>query len=176
MKILVVITAFALLFACSTDPGGNTQTSNRIEHQPMRSEKLQDTAVHTTENQTPKPPDANIPTGGKWSQSGDPIDTAKFDKVIADAEKVFKAKPSDEAAKKALSQAYFERGFALTEARQYASALGDYRRALKLDPTNEESKKWIDTIVGIYVSSVKKAPPKEGDEPPPLPFSKKTDQ
>ena len=102
---------------------------------------------------------------------GDPIDTSKFDADITSAEKELKANPSDESAKSALADAYFARGFALTEARQYASALGDYRRAVKLVPGHEESKKWIDQIVGIY-SMLKKEAPKEGSEPPPLPFKK----
>ncbi len=135
----------------------------------MRAEKLQDTAVHTTENQTPKP--SNSSSGGKFSASGDPIDTEKFDKAIADAEKASKTKPADEAAKKAAAQAYFDRGFALTEARQYAAALGDYRAALKYDPDHEESKKWIDQIVSIY-AMLKKEPPKPGEEPKPLPMPK----
>ena len=107
---------------------------------------------------------------GKWSASGDPIDTSKFDENIAKAEKSMKAKP-DDASKSLLAEAYFARGFALTEARQYASALGDYRRALKLQPNHEESQKWVDQILGIY-QMLKKEAPKEGEEPPPLPFKK----
>ena len=114
---------------------------------------------------------SNANSSGKWSASGDPIDTTKFDKAIADAENNQKPTPADSAARTELAQAYFERGFALTEARQYASALGDYRRALKLDPNHEESKKWMDQIISIY-SMLKKEPPKEGEEPPPLPFKK----
>ena len=113
----------------------------------MRSEQMQTVTAHTTENQTPKPANSS---GGKWSQSGDPIDTTDLDNAIAMAEKEVKATPSDSGAKKALAQAYFDRGLALTNARQYASAIGDYRRALKHDPTHEESKKWIGKIVGIY--------------------------
>jgi tetratricopeptide (TPR) repeat protein len=98
---------------------------------------------------------------------GDPIDTAEFDAAIAKAQKA----GSDETAKKNLADAYFARGFALTEARQYGAALGDYRRAIKLDPDHEESKKWIDQIEGIY-TMMKREAPKEGAEPPPLPFKK----
>ena len=99
------------------------------------------------------------------------IDTTKFDSAIAASEKEVKAKPTDDAAKKALSRAYFERGVALTDARQYASALGDYRRAVKYDADNNEAKDWIDQIIMIY-GSLKKEYPKEGEEPPPLPFKK----
>ncbi len=110
-------------------------------------------------------------TKSKWTQSGNPIDVSKFDTEIAAAEKNFKAKPKDEAAKKSLATAYVNRGLALTDARQYASALGDYRKAQKIDPTNEDAKKWIDQIIGIY-ESINRDYPKEGEEPPPLPFKK----
>ncbi len=79
--------------------------------------------------------------------------------------------PSDDAAKKALGAAYFKRAEALTEARQYASALGDYRRALKHDPSNTAAKEWIDRIISIY-DSINRDSPKEGEEPQPLPFNK----
>lgn len=122
----------------------------------------------TAANQTIVP---KSETKTKWTQSGDAIDTKEFDAEIAKAEKNLKAKPKDEAAKKALAEAYFKRGFALTDARQYASALGDYRRTLKYDPTNEEAKNGMDTIIGIY-ESLNREYPTEGEEPPPLPFKK----
>ena len=114
---------------------------------------------------------ANDSGPSKAAPTGDPIDTSKFDEAIRDAEKNLKAKSVDTELKKAAARAYFARGFALTEARQYASALGDYRRAIKLDPDDEESKNWIDQIVSIY-AMLKKDPPKEGSEPAPLPFKK----
>jgi tetratricopeptide (TPR) repeat protein len=126
---------------------------------------------HTTENQTPKPADPSEATGGRWSASGDPIDTTEFDKAISDAEKAYKARTNDPAAITAAAEAYFKRGFALTEARQYASAIGDYRRALKIDPNHEDSKKWEQQIIGIY-GMMKKEYPKPGEEPPPLPYKK----
>jgi tetratricopeptide (TPR) repeat protein len=158
MKVFLVCIIATLLVACTSNRPQTTSNANA----PLRAEKLQDATVHTTENQPP----ANS-SSGKWTQSGEPIDTAKFDKAIADAEKG----PADEDAKKALAQAYFERGFALTQARQYASAIGDYRRALKYDPDHAESKEWIDQILSIY-TILKKSPPKEGEEPPPLKVKK----
>lgn len=97
-----------------------------------------------------------------------PIDVSAYDAEIAKAEKDLKAKPKDETAKNNLSEAYTKRGVALTEARQYASALGDYRRALKY-ASNAEAKSGMDSIVGIYSSLNRESPP-EGEEPPPLPF------
>ena len=161
MRSIIFFLITALLFGCNSGPQ-IVQNSN--SSQPQRAEQLQDSRVHTTENQPPVPA-----TGGKWTQSGDPIDTKDLNEKIAAAERSLKAKPADEAAKKAVAEAYFERGTALTEARQYASALGDYRRVLKYDPDNTEAKEWIDQIIGIY-GMLKKEYPKEGEEPPPLPW------
>ena len=108
-----------------------------------------------------------------WSQGGSPIDTSALDAAIAKAETAYKGKPGDQTKALALSEAYVKRATALTEARQYASALGDYRRALKLDPNNSEAKKWVDEIIAIY-DMLNKSYPAEGQEPPPLPFNKQT--
>lgn len=169
MKLGIICLA-GFLVGCS----GNAQTVQNTANstsEPQRSEKLQSSTVHTTENQPPQSANSNSNGSSKWTQSGNPIDTSKFDAAVTTAEKSFKAKPSDQSAKTELVDAYFYRGFALTEARQYASALGDYRRALKLDPDHAESKKWIAQIIGIY-GMLKKDYPKEGEEPPPLPFKK----
>ena len=90
--------------------------------------------------------------------------TAKIDK----ADKDFKAKPKDEKAKQALATAYFERAFALTEAAQYRAALGDFRKGLKLNPDDKEAKAMHDQIISIF-QSIGREPPKEGEEPPPIP-------
>lgn len=168
MKFLSLFLAAAFLSACGSQaqPVSNSPSNEK----PMRSEQLQSTTDHTLENKpVSKPPVQN--TGGKWSQDGDPIDTTEFDKTITDAEKAQKADPKDDAAKKELAEAYFKRGVALTDARQYASALGDYRRVLKLDPTHADAKKWEEQIIGIY-QMMKKEYPKPGEEPKPLPFKK----
>ena len=137
---------------------------------PAGNEKPQTAIAHSLENQTPAP---GTSTGekSKWTQSGDPIDTKEFDIAIASAEVALKKSPNDDAVKKALGTAYFKRAEALTGARQYASALGDYRRALKHDPSNADAKEWIDRIIMIYGSINRESPP-EGEEPPPLPFTK----
>lgn len=163
-KIAVLSLSVLIVSACGGSPnqtatntaaGGNSEMVS--SHSPLASA-------------TPTP----VPKSGtktKWTQSGNPIDTSKFDADIAGAEKTLKTKPNDADAKKALAEALVARGIALTDARQYASALGDYRKALKLDPANEEAKKWIEQIVGIY-ESINRDYPQEGEEPPPLPFNK----
>ena len=162
---LIILLSIFILGCNNATPVVN---SNRPINAAQQTNEAKSVLAHTSEGQTPKPANSN---SGRWSQSGDAIDTSKFDAAIAAAEKESKGKPSDDAAKKALAEAYFERGVALTDARQYASAIGDYRRALKLDPNHEESKKWIAQITSIY-SMLKKEAPKEGQEPPPLPFKK----
>ncbi len=134
-------------------------------------EKSQTAIAHSLENQQPGA-DANAAGKSKWKQSGDPIDTKKFDADIAAAEVAFKKTPDDAVARKRLGDAYFKRAMALTDpARQYASALGDFRRAVKYDPANADAKGWIDKITMIY-DSMNRESPKEGEEPPPLPFTK----
>lgn len=169
MKLILTISLTAIVAGCTNSVQPVSQSTNTSNQPTVRSERPETVTAHTTENQPPKSSNSNGSAPYKSAAMGDPIDTAKFDGTIVAAERVYKSKPSDEAAKKTLADAYFDRGFALTNARQYASALGDYRRALKIDPNHEESTKWIDQIVGIY-KMLKKDPPKEGEEPPPLPY------
>ncbi|MBA2378755.1 MAG: tetratricopeptide repeat protein [Blastocatellia bacterium] len=169
MKILFLAVAALVAAGCSAgaSPVSNAPADSGSDA-PLRAEKMQSTLDRTLENQPPRAA-ASPNGGGKWTQSGDPIDTKEFDAAIAKANKDLKARPDDATAKASAVEAYFSRGFALTEARQYASALGDYRRALKLDPDHAESQKWEQQIIGIY-TMMKKDYPKEGEEPPPLPF------
>lgn len=176
MRYLLVFALAAMAFGCSnngsTHQANAVNSSNADETGPLRTGKATSTIEHTTEKPSATPPASNTNGGGaRWTQGGDAIDTSEFDAAIATADKALKAKPADQTAKNNAAEAYFKRGFALTEARQYASALGDYRRALKIVPTHEESITWEKQIIGIY-EMMKKDYPKPGEEPPPLPFKK----
>lgn len=171
MRSQLLLLCAALTLAGCTSSQPTATVSQNANAQPPRNERSTSVIGHTTENQTPVPANSNAAAPARPASSGDPIDTAKFDGTIAAAEKVVKEKPADETAKKTLAQAYYDRGAALTDARQYAAALGDYRRALKYDPSHEESKEWVGEIERIY-KMLKKEAPKEGQEPPPLPFKK----
>lgn len=165
MKKLIFTLALATLgFACNSAPAVQQNTSTAAT---PAGEKPQTAVAHSTDDKTQEV--VTPATGGKskWTQGGDPVDTQKFDSAIAMAEKAAGANPSDEKTRKVLATAYFDRAVALTEARQYASALGDYRRAFKYDPSNTEAKGWIDKIIMIY-DGMGKSYPKEGEEPPPL--------
>jgi tetratricopeptide (TPR) repeat protein len=168
---LLTVTIFAGLTLACTNAGSPILQNANSAAVKNSNEKSQTAIAHSLENQTPP---ANSPTGEKtkWKQSGDPIDTKEFDTAIAAAEVALKKAPGDDALKRRLGDAYFKRGMALTDpARQYASALGDFRRAVKYDPANTTAKGWIDQIIMIY-DSMNKEYPKEGEEPPPLPFTK----
>ena len=167
-KALYSLAAAAFLTACNSSPTPVVNT-NASTSTAQRSERTETVTAHSTENQMATGANSNANGRTKWTQSGDPIDTKAFDTAIASAEKTVKAKPDDKAAKTPLAEAYMKRATALTGARQYAAALGDYRRALKYDPDNDTAKEWVNQIVGIYDSMNREAPP-EGQEPPPLPY------
>ena len=110
-------------------------------------------------------------TRTKWTQGGTPIDVSEFNAQITRAVINLRDKPKDAQARKILAEAYLKRAVVLTDARQYAAALGDYRRVLKYDADNEDAKTWVNRIIEIY-DGMNKDSPKEGEEPPPLPFKK----
>ncbi|HEX8144273.1 MAG TPA: hypothetical protein VF553_16855 [Pyrinomonadaceae bacterium] len=99
--------------------------------------------------------------------TGEFVDTSKSDAEIKRLEDKAKKNPADQATRLALAKAYADRGDALTGVRQYRAALGDYRRALRHDPNNEQARQMAGTITGILKSMGRDVPP-EGQEPPPL--------
>jgi len=173
MKTLILGISLCFAIGCSNAARPIAQ-SNNTATVTATPEKAQTAIAHSSENSAPDP--YARPSGesnSKWTASGDPIDTKAMDTAIMSAEKALSGKPNDAAAKKSLGDAFYKRAMALTEARQYASALGDYRRTLKYDPANADAKDWIEKITMIY-DGLRKQAPKEGEEPPPLPVTKAT--
>ena len=168
---ILLLTAF--LFAACNNASQPATNGNSVVASNQTAGKQETVIAHSSDSKTAPMADQQTTGRGRWTQSGEPIDTKEFDDNIASAEKAYKAKPGDGGAKQALAEAYYKRAVALTDARQYASALGDYRRTLKYDPDKDEAKEWIDMIIGIYNDMGRESPP-EGQEPPPLPF--KTDK
>ena len=117
---LAIVFGSVWLAACGNAAAPVQTNSNSVTIQ-NANDHTQTMIAHSTENQPPPSVDGG-PTGAKtkWSQSGNPIDTAKLNDAVSNAENAAKSKPTD-AAKKSLADAYFKRAFALTEARQYAS-------------------------------------------------------
>jgi TolA-binding protein len=124
---------------------------------------------HTTENQKPPMSQSNSGSGGSSMQKA--VDVSAMTAAIEKADKEYKAKSSDAKAKETLAVAYFDRAFKLTEAAQYRAAIGDFRKGLKLKPDDKEAKDMHDQIITIF-KSIGREPPKEGEEPPPMPVAK----
>ena len=164
MKYLLLTVLAALAIGCGNNAAPIAQNTSAAPAA-KTPEKLQTAIAHGPEMKQPKTENGN--SKSKWSQAGDPVDTKELDAAIMAAEKKMRAQPADTGVKKELANAFFNRAMLLTEARQYASALGDYRRTLKHDPTNAEAGEWIERIVSIY-KSINRESPKEGEEPPPL--------
>ncbi len=163
---------FALVFslsACSGNPPSADVQTNNTNPQTANTNPP---VVSSHGGDYPKPQNnTNNSNKGNMGGGGSPIDTTKYDADIKTAEAKYNKSKTDDATKKALAQAYFDRGLALTEVRQYRSALGDYRRTLKYDPNHAEAKEWVGRIVYI-LKQMKREVPKEGEEPPPLPYKK----
>lgn len=170
----VVAMAFLLVACNSSAP---VAESEPVTNTASQSDKVRETVASHDAPRTPTPtPEANTAPAlapkaskerRKFSRSGEAIDTKKFDDAIAAAKKAYEAKTSDEALKKELGSKYFERGVALTAARQYASAIGDFRKTLKYDPSNSDAQQQIKVISSIY-DSMNIEGPKPGEEPEPI--------
>jgi tetratricopeptide (TPR) repeat protein len=162
-KIIIITLSTAIFAACgnSTPPVANTNVSAT----PATSTNSLVVTGHKTESQSTTPANSSSTSGGSPMQK--PADIAVQTAAIEKADTELKAKPNDEAAKKALAKAYFDRAFVLTDAAQYRAALGDFRKGLKLDPSDEKAKSMHDQIIEIF-QSIGREPPKEGEEPAPL--------
>lgn len=191
-KVFLTFLSLSLIGCASTPPPtANVNTANTANTATVvkNNDSPLVTSSHSTSQSSQQPPhgattapsNSIVPAPPKSSNGSDassarspmerPVDTAEMDAAIEKAEKEFKKNPADGPTKIALAEAYFIRATALTEAAQYRAALGDFRRGLKLDPTNAEAKDMQDQIVSIF-KMLNREPPKEGQEPAPLPFKK----
>ncbi|NNE99128.1 MAG: tetratricopeptide repeat protein [Pyrinomonadaceae bacterium] len=175
-NLVILISAIAFIAGCSDTPPKVSEKP--IEKKELSEKEKETVAAHSVDKEAkitktaPELPKVERPKEkSKWTQSGDPIDTSTFDAAIEKAKAAAKAKPGDADAKKAVGIALYERALALTKARQYAAAIGDFRRSLEYNPDHKDSKKWIDQITVIY-KSLNREVPQKGEEPPPLEFKK----
>ncbi len=176
--LLVFIAAGATACGDSSPEVANVSVANTGDKNKRAAETV---ASHTIKEKPEldagnKAEPAESPSGAKrkWSRSGRPIDTSRFDNAVIDAESALKSRAGDDSAKKALGKAYFERGVALVGAQQYAAAMGDFRKALKQDPANEDARRQLTMIASIY-RSINIEAPAEGEEPAPLEFKGQKD-
>ena len=166
-KILFLSLTAIISISCSSSAPTQVQTNANTNVSAPKKD-TQTVSAHTTETQ--KTPMSQSNSGG-GSPMQKAVDVSAMTANIEKAEKEYKAKSTDAKAKEALATAYFERAFALTDAAQYRAAIGDFRKGLKLKPDDKEAKGMHDQIISIF-KSIGREPPKEGEEPAPMPISK----
>lgn len=96
------------------------------------------------------------------------VATPEYDAQIAAAEPKARRPGATPEEKRAAAEAFFRRGYFYYTAqnpRLYKFALGDFRRALRYQPDNEEARELVKQIEDIYRYSVKKPIPTNGLEP-----------
>jgi tetratricopeptide (TPR) repeat protein len=181
MKKLAIL-SFGLfsLIGCGNNAPQTTAVQNSNAAVITNRQQSETVAAHSTEkslspmsNNAANPANAasKPASGSTESPMARAIDVSAQTAQIEAAEKEFKAKSGDAKAKENLAKSYFDRAFLLTDAAQYRAALGDFRKGLKLNPNDSEAKKMHDQIITIF-ASIKREPPKEGEEPAPMPFNK----
>lgn len=160
IKIAFLIAATLSIINCggAAQQTDSTANSNAVV---VKSDNSMIVSSHSNEASKQNPVQSNKSSSTE-SPMARAIDVSQLNAEIEKAQK----NPKD---KNALAQAFFKRAFALTEAAQYRSALGDFRRGLKLDANDADAKAMHDKIIEIF-ASINREPPKEGEEPPPLPF------
>lgn len=111
-------------------------------------------------------PPAAAPSGPAASDKPG-MATPELDAKIEKAEAKAKAKGAGDADKKAAAAAFVERGDVYYSAQQpslYKFALGDFRRALRYDPQNQEARQKMDQLVSIYNSMGRPVPTNGQDQ------------
>ncbi len=164
----------SLIFLASSAVGCQSTTeqaanNNITVQKPNNSEVV---SSHSVSGENLKPPSAaSNPSSSGASPMAKAVDVGAMTSNIEKTKKVYDVKPTDEKAKEDLAKSYFVRAFALTKAAQYRAALGDFRKGLKLNPNDSEAKNMHDEILRIF-KSINREPPKEGEEPAPIPIEK----
>ena len=167
-KFLILSLASLLSIGCNSAAQQATMPTN-ANTATVKSNDSVIVSSHSDEAGKTVSPPSNKPASSTESPMARPIDAAEMTADIERAEKQYRKNQKDEKAKDELAKAYFVRATALTSAAQYRAALGDYRKGLKLNPNDEDARKMHDQILSIF-KSIGREPPKEGEEPPPLPM------
>ncbi|MEJ7710263.1 MAG: hypothetical protein WKF84_10455 [Pyrinomonadaceae bacterium] len=167
-KIFSGAALFCVLQGCGQKEAEQQQQSAAVTNNYSNANANVVTATATNSNSS-----IVVGSQGSYSSSGDAINTSKFDAEISRLEKVAEKNPGDEMGRQALASAYLMRANALTGARQYRAALGDYRHVLRYDPDNEEAQAMAATIINI-MKTMGREVPAEGEEPAPLQVTPET--
>ncbi|HEX8774195.1 MAG TPA: hypothetical protein VF735_11340 [Pyrinomonadaceae bacterium] len=167
MRIAFVCASYCLVALALNACGGTTTTTAPTAANQATTPASQTATSNTAVTQSARPPAVAASPRPATGSSGEFVDTSKFDAEIKRLEDRAKKSPADQQTRIALAKAYADRGDALTGVRQYNAALGDYRRALRNDPSNEQARQMAGTITSIYKGMGREVPP-EGQELQPL--------
>lgn len=170
MKKLLSLSVLALFLAgCESTAQQTSNTNAGIS--PDNSSAIVSSHSGEAKDVQTSAPMSQKSSGGESSPMAKAVDVSAMTADIEKSEAAYKQNPQDKKAKDNLAKAYFVRAFALTDAAQYRAALGDFRKGLKLDPKDEAAQKMHDEIIRIF-KSINREPPKEGEEPAPMPIKK----
>ncbi|MDX6709653.1 MAG: hypothetical protein QOH96_669 [Blastocatellia bacterium] len=167
----VLALLIAISFICACDPAReNSAANNASNTQPA---KVSASVGSPGSETNPAAPTAELPVatghGSTVPQAAAPsapgpggtVDTSAYDAKIKQAEARAKSSNATDSDKKAAAAAYLERANVYYTAGQpslYKFALGDFRTALKYDPSNDEARTKMDQIVSIYQSMGRPVP------------------
>lgn len=163
---IAFIGAAYCLVALALNACGGTTTAPTATNQ-ATAPANQTATANAGSTQSARPPAVAASPKSTTGSSGEFVDTSKYDAEIKRLEERAKKNSADQQTRLALAKAYTARGDALTGVRQYNAALGDYRRALRSDPDNDQARQMAGTIISIYKSMGREVP-QEGQELPPL--------
>jgi tetratricopeptide (TPR) repeat protein len=167
LRIAFVIAAYCLVALALNACGGTTTTTAPTATNQATAPANQTATSNAASAQSARPPAVAASPKPATGSSGEFVDTSRYDAEIKRLEERAKKNAADQQTRIALAKAYTERGDALTGVRQYNAALGDYRRALRNDPNNEQARQMAGTIISIYKGMGREVPP-EGQELQPL--------
>lgn len=170
--LISTILAYSSLAACRGDAPPAPRQQNTTEASQSRSANMSGTTTNAPSVTSSHGGAANSggAAGAPASGAADDraqLNTAELDAKIAKAEAKAKGPGASAADKKAAADAYFQRGMIYFNAgnpRLYRYALGDLRRVVRYDPTNEEARRNVQTIEDIY-RSLGRPIPDNGNEP-----------
>jgi hypothetical protein len=165
----VLALLLATSFICACDPARqNTSADNASNTQPAKAPASMSSpgsesnpATATGELPVATGHGSAAPQAAAPSGPGGTVDTSAYDAKIKQAEAKAKSSTATDADKKAAAAAYLERANVYYTAGQpslYKFALGDFRIALKYDPSNDEARAKLDQIVSIYQSMGRPVP------------------
>jgi hypothetical protein len=167
-KTILCASAFALAACAACGPSqptanvSNSSAQSNASQRPAQTVEVPPVAsAHGGATNSPAGAPATAPASGAASADKPTIATPELDAKIAKAESKAKAPGASEADKKAAAAAYVERANVYYTAQQpvlYKFALGDFRRALKYDPSNSVARERMDQIVSIYQSMGRPVP------------------